>query len=62
MKDFLNSVIIVFLETIVFLAIILGIIQLVGYIISWAEQHIILFLILTVPCLIKAISNEINRI
>jgi ABC-type bacteriocin/lantibiotic exporter with double-glycine peptidase domain len=62
MKDFITSTIITILETIIFVAIILGIMHLVAWIVSWGEQHPVLFLIITIPCLAKAMQNEINRI
>ena len=62
MKNFLISTIITILETIIFVAIILGIVHLVAWVVSWGEQHPVLFLIITIPCLAKAIQNEINRI
>lgn len=62
MKNFLISTIITILETIIFVAIILGIVHLVAWVVSWGEQHPVLFLIITIPCLAKAIHNEINRI
>lgn len=62
MKNFLISTIITILETMIFVAIILGIVHLVAWVVSWGEQHPVLFLIITIPCLAKAIQNEINRI
>ena len=62
MKDFLTSTIIIILETIIFIAIILGMAHLIAWVVSWGEQHPVLFLIITIPCLAKAIRNEINRI
>lgn len=62
MINFITRLITIILETIIFIAIILGIMHLVAWVVSWGEQHPILFLIITIPCLAKAIQNEINRI
>lgn len=46
---------------IVLTAVVLGVFYLIGMIVGWAEQHFVLFLVITSVINSKLILNEINK-
>lgn len=61
MGDIIVSFIVVILKTLLMLAIILGVMHFIGWLVSWAEQHLVLFLIITIPTLALMIKQEIDK-
>ena len=61
MIDIITSILVVIIKTLIMLAIILGFMHFIGWIVSWAEQHTILFLIITLPTLAILTKQEIDK-
>lgn len=61
MGDIIVSFIVVILKTLLMLAIILGVMHFIGWLVSWTEQHFVLFLIITIPTLALMIKQEIDK-